>query len=480
MAKKRRKSRATSDEKKLKIKDPDPNSEEFIYDEVEKFHRTKDKILLDPTQVDEESELEESENEEVLALPDSDDSDIEMDDEDDEEEDQSSSDDENDLDDDGLPSDKAWGKNKKAFYDADVQDEDIEASDEEAEMAAAEEEKEAMMLQKRMTEKLDKNDFFAVADDDEIDEEEDDDEEKKKDTAIIKDLSKLSKREKLEILAKQSPELLPLLDEFKEKLAEVKDKYQPLMELVKQDVIKSKQGVVYVQTKYQLLLNYLINVSFYFFLKSQKENVSGHPVINVLVKYKQLLAQMEPLDERMNIEIVDLLTNVDINEGKYMTDVKKRKAADESDTDQLMDLLRKKTDSKKSKKKKMVNNEQPDQEEEVIDPLEYYNKIKEQKELRNLKDTEESGDIDNDDDVDYDDLDEDGKRRITYEMSKNKGLIRKRRKELKNPRVKHKMKFKKAKIKHKSQVREVQRETVRYGGEMTGIKSTLSRSVKIK
>ena len=37
-------------------------------------------------------------------------------------------------------------------------------------------------------------------------------------------------------------------------------------------------------------------------------------------------------------------------------------------------------------------------------------------------------------------------------MSKNKGLMRKRRKELKNPRVKHKMKFKKAVIKHKGQV----------------------------
>jgi len=33
-------------------------------------------------------------------------------------------------------------------------------------------------------------------------------------------------------------------------------------------------------------------------------------------------------------------------------------------------------------------------------------------------------------------------------MSKNKGLTRHRRKELRNPRVKHKMKFKKAKVKH--------------------------------
>merc|ERR1712147_547879 len=80
-------------------------------------------------------------------------------------------------------------------------------------------------------------------------------------------------------------------------------------------------------------------------------------------------------------------------------------------------------------------------------------------------------------DVD-EEIDEEGKRKITYEMEKNKGLTRKRRKELRNPRVKHKMKFKKAKIKHKGQVREVKTEMQRYGGERTGITANLARSVK--
>lgn len=46
----------------------------------------------------------------------------------------------------------------------------------------------------------------------------------------------------------------------------------------------------------------------------------------------------------------------------------------------------------------------------------------------------------------------DGKRAITYQISRNKGLTPKRKKEQRNPRVKHRKKFRKAVIKRKSQV----------------------------
>ena len=48
--------------------------------------------------------------------------------------------------------------------------------------------------------------------------------------------------------------------------------------------------------------------------------------------------------------------------------------------------------------------------------------------------------------------DSDGKRAITYQISRNKGLTPKRKKEQRNPRVKHRMKFRKAVIKRRSQV----------------------------
>eukprot|EP00127_Corallochytrium_limacisporum_P000858 Clim_evm1s28 gene=Clim_evmTU1s28 len=72
----------------------------------------------------------------------------------------------------------------------------------------------------------------------------------------------------------------------------------------------------------------------------------------------------------------------------------------------------------------------------------------------------------------------DGKREISYQMEKNKGLTPSRKKELKNPRVKHRRKFEKAKVRRKSQVKSVRGEKQRYSGEASGIRTNIARSVK--
>ncbi|KAJ1911882.1 something about silencing protein 10 [Mycoemilia scoparia] len=73
----------------------------------------------------------------------------------------------------------------------------------------------------------------------------------------------------------------------------------------------------------------------------------------------------------------------------------------------------------------------------------------------------------------------DRKRKINYQILKNKGLIPKRSKEQRNPRVKRRMRYEKAQKKLGSQVRLVKKLDGHYGGEETGIKSRLSRSVKL-
>ena len=74
---------------------------------------------------------------------------------------------------------------------------------------------------------------------------------------------------------------------------------------------------------------------------------------------------------------------------------------------------------------------------------------------------------------------EEERRAITYQIAKNKGLQPKRNKLQRNPRVKHRHKFEKAKVRRKGQVRDVRKETKKYGGEASGINMRVKKGVKL-
>ncbi|CAI7580491.1 hypothetical protein N7533_009857 [Penicillium manginii] len=75
----------------------------------------------------------------------------------------------------------------------------------------------------------------------------------------------------------------------------------------------------------------------------------------------------------------------------------------------------------------------------------------------------------------------DGKRAITYQIEKNKGLTPKRSKDSRNPRVKKRKKFeeKKKKLGSIKQIYKGGESRGGYGGELTGIKKNLVKSVKL-
>ncbi|KAJ2159042.1 something about silencing protein 10 [Coemansia sp. RSA 552] len=68
------------------------------------------------------------------------------------------------------------------------------------------------------------------------------------------------------------------------------------------------------------------------------------------------------------------------------------------------------------------------------------------------------------------------KRGVNYQILKNKGLLPRRTKEQRNPRVKRRQRYEKAKKKLSSSAAQVRAQEGNYGGEATGIKSNLTRS----
>lgn len=71
------------------------------------------------------------------------------------------------------------------------------------------------------------------------------------------------------------------------------------------------------------------------------------------------------------------------------------------------------------------------------------------------------------------------RRPINVAMQKNRGLTPYKKKEYRNPRVKHKLKFKKAMSKRRRIVQEAKLEFHRYSGEASGIKTSTIKSIKL-
>lgn len=479
---------------------PDPSSREYMYDEVDEFHATKEKISLEGGGALKPVDSSEGE-EEVLGWDEEEEEDeddallkerlnrfrkqekldeMASDLEDDEEED--------DDDEAGPIGSKAWGKRKQTYYNTDYVDEDLPGLDKAEETANQDaEEQEALAIQTRMAQAMQDEDFgldiFKAPDKqpekmtkgDFIDEE-----------IVAKDLSKLSKREKLEILKKESPEFLELVADFKLKMHELIDRLQPLVALIKAGVIQQgSEGAQYIHTKYQLYLSYCMNISFYMILKSRHIPVTNHPVIGRILAFRKLISELQPVDEKLEAEIESLLS--ESVEPEQDEDGEQPPSSEGDEEEETMTVTKRTVKKMKRKRKreesptvevaaesqKKTRQGLPTLSQEELKALEYYRNIEAKQRQKKMAPEDLQDDLGEEDG-------EDEKRGITYQISKNKGLTAYRRKELRNPRVKNRMKFRKAKIRRKGQVREPRTELRRYGGEASGIRAGVIKSIKIK
>lgn len=87
-------------------------------------------------------------------------------------------------------------------------------------------------------------------------------------TSVVKrNTSKLSRRDKLELVLSEAPELPALLGEVRSYMSVLTEKVEPLVSNVTEELGASKDGLEYLRTRQQLLLAYCMNVCFYMVLK---------------------------------------------------------------------------------------------------------------------------------------------------------------------------------------------------------------------
>lgn len=272
-------------------------------------------------------------------------------------------------------------------------------------------------------------------------------------------------------------------DSFSERLVEAKNVLLPFLQLASREKIAECPALNLIKIKYHLILNYSVNLSFYFELKAKKISIISHPVIKRLAQLRQLIGQLEAgqgdlINEASEIlkaaENGDPIYNVLNNKQIESKKVKKRKLSDEEmdeDTEKMMKI---------SKNTSLSFDESSESENDDVGK----GKVKFSMDEDASSDGDDDRFINNEEEITNEntnnELMEDEKRPINYKIAKNKGLTPYRKKELRNPRVKHRNKYRKAKIRRKGAVREVRKEITRYAGEISGIKASLSKSRKLK
>lgn len=356
------------------------------------------------------------------------------------------------LDDDEADEDLsgAWGTGRKTFY-----NEDVNADDEDAKL----EEQEAVQIQKKYYEMLAKNDFgldlfqqkpSIIPLDQNLDEQS-----LRRHVILPDNLLELSSEERLQLIRDQSPELEPLCQEFKTIFDDLKIYLLPVIQLVLDtssiDEFQSYPGWQFILAILELYLTYSSYLSLYLMMKSKDLSLSKHPIIHDIEQYRQLCQLVNDDFQSMKSDLLKLCEILQERKTKI-----NQKAKDVQSKPQLLlnpkiavpTMTSNGTHKKASLRERMTKRQE---EKEKNDELA----------MEEMDDQPE-------------------KRRITYEMQKNKGLTAKRKKENRNPRVRHRNKYARALIKRKSRVPEGRTEDERYVGEPTGIRAGIKRGIKLK
>ncbi|XP_039959116.1 something about silencing protein 10 [Bactrocera tryoni] len=429
--------------------DYEPTDSEAEYSE-------DDKELLRQVRKGRKREVDSKENE-LMAFDESDDED---DDEDDVGDLIRDSDIEGAESDDDLPDTTNWGDKSRNYYNTDFVDPDYGTYTAEQEEMAKEEEEEAKKIQMRLAKQMKEEDFLL--DDTLIHAVKPKEKKLKMETAAAEpievkaDLAGITKRDKLRLFQEDSPEFAPLVDDFENYVKEVELIIAPVMLYVRQNNVPKIPALQFAELYQNIALSYCSNVAFYLLLKAKRTAVRNHPVTKRLLQLKKLIKQLQDkYDNIIRPQLEALLERIVDGDKFQVLDVK--------------DIA----DRTKSKKKTKLG---------ILEKYDETSKV-------DIKPADEQSEDDDDDDNEDEDMDlteadpyadEDTRRGITYQIAKNKGLTPARKKELRNPRVKHRNKFRKALVRRKGAVRTVRKETKRYGGEISGIKATVSKSVKFK
>lgn len=103
------------------------------------------------------------------------------------------------------------------------------------------------------------------------------------------------------------PQAVKLLNEMNTNVQQVSQLVDNMLVRVKSGELSTDKGLSFLEMKYQMLLSYLINLTYIVLRKSSGEKIDSDPAIDRLIEIRTVLEKIRPIDSKLKYQIDKLV-----------------------------------------------------------------------------------------------------------------------------------------------------------------------------
>ncbi|XP_062142722.1 LOW QUALITY PROTEIN: neuroguidin [Drosophila sulfurigaster albostrigata] len=103
------------------------------------------------------------------------------------------------------------------------------------------------------------------------------------------------------------PQAIQLLGEMNSNVKQVTDLVEGMLQRVKRGELSTEYGLSFLEVKYHMLLDYLINLTYVVLRKCSGETIEGDPSIERLIEIRTVLEKIRPIDYKLRYQIDKLV-----------------------------------------------------------------------------------------------------------------------------------------------------------------------------
>ncbi|XP_056014902.1 neuroguidin-like [Ostrea edulis] len=103
--------------------------------------------------------------------------------------------------------------------------------------------------------------------------------------------------------AEEMEEAIKLLGDMESQTEDVTKLIDHLLKKALNEEYSTSSGISFLEVKYQLLLTYLMNLTYITLQKSSGESIEGDPSIDRLVEIRTVLEKMRPIDKKLKYQV---------------------------------------------------------------------------------------------------------------------------------------------------------------------------------